>query len=62
MMKQLQTTVTTVTIESNLDISSTVKTINLLDSSDSKWLRNHLIWAMNNGREVKLTNQSKSRS
>jgi hypothetical protein len=31
-----------------------VKLIDWNDSSDRKWLMNHLHWAMNNGRQVQL--------
>lgn len=30
------------------------KSIDWNDSSDRKWLQNHLHWAMHNGREVRL--------
>ena len=30
------------------------KSIDWNDSSDRKWLMNHLHWAMNNGRQVRL--------
>lgn len=34
------------------------KTINWSDSSDRKWLNNHLHWAMNNSQEVRLVPES----
>ena len=37
------------------DLESDRKNIDWADSSDRKWLQNHLHWAMNNDRLVTLT-------
>jgi hypothetical protein len=45
-----------VVITTTPDASTTggIKLINWNDSSDRKWLMNHLHWAMTNGRQVQL--------
>lgn len=37
------------------------KLIDFNDSSDQKWLKNHLLWAMNNGRIVSLISTAEAK-
>lgn len=41
-------------IQSQGDVFESLKVIDFSNSSDRKWMMNHLTWAMNNDREVRI--------
>lgn len=56
----MQVDVTTTFIESHVLKDMTLKSINWNNSSDRKWLTNHMHWAMHNDRIVTIAPHSES--